>query len=120
MTASGKRPDVLLVPGCRPRGPSGDEQFSTSRISPRREMQREFHRSGRRGRYASTGGFGRSTEGRGSGSDRVHLRGGGGTCGCLHWTRTQGAGHGRVLVRRDVRRAELAQYAKRKYPHINV
>ena len=46
-----------------------------------------------------------------------HLGGGSGTCGRLLWNRTLGFGHGHVG---DMSGVQLAQYAKRKFPHINV
>jgi CheY-like chemotaxis protein len=49
----------------------------------------------------------------------VQVGGGGGTCGRVHWIRTQGVGTD-VSLSGEMSGIELAQYAKRKFPHINV
>ena len=49
----------------------------------------------------------------------MHLGGGGGTCGRLHWNRTQALVTD-VSLSGGMSGVQLAQYAKRKFPHINV
>ena len=82
-------------------------------------MQREFHRSGRRGRYASTGGFGDLLKD--EGLEVIE-------CTSAEAAELVVASTGSELkalvtdvsLSGEMSGVELAQYAKRKFPHIDV